>query len=266
MAIIECKECGREISEQAKTCPHCGYQNRDSLMDQAKNQAKQIGNKVKIKETFKKISSTIRPGFNRFKSKLKSKTVDGFLSMNSDFQTGGSKKLIRNKFFIGVCLVSLILVFLSVGIENSNTQTRNEETVQNSEYVESGNFIMLDSINFLEKKKASTDIQYNEFVKSLKNKKIKGTGSVLETRESYFGYEAYVQAVDKGGLVTVQFKVSKDIALSLGRGQEVTFTGKFNGVDIEQSEEIIGFNTTGGVNRSISTDIVISLKDTKIEG
>lgn len=24
MALIECKECGREISTSASTCPHCG--------------------------------------------------------------------------------------------------------------------------------------------------------------------------------------------------------------------------------------------------
>ena len=27
MALIKCKECGKEISDQAKTCPHCGYEN-----------------------------------------------------------------------------------------------------------------------------------------------------------------------------------------------------------------------------------------------
>lgn len=24
MALINCQECGREVSDQAKTCPHCG--------------------------------------------------------------------------------------------------------------------------------------------------------------------------------------------------------------------------------------------------
>lgn len=28
MAIIKCKECGREISSKAKTCPGCGYKNK----------------------------------------------------------------------------------------------------------------------------------------------------------------------------------------------------------------------------------------------
>lgn len=29
MALIKCKECGKEISAQAKSCPHCGYVEKD---------------------------------------------------------------------------------------------------------------------------------------------------------------------------------------------------------------------------------------------
>ena len=25
MALIKCKECGKEISDSVKSCPHCGY-------------------------------------------------------------------------------------------------------------------------------------------------------------------------------------------------------------------------------------------------
>lgn len=27
MAMIKCKECGKEMSDHAKICPHCGYEN-----------------------------------------------------------------------------------------------------------------------------------------------------------------------------------------------------------------------------------------------
>ena len=27
MALIICKECGKEVSDTAKSCPHCGYRN-----------------------------------------------------------------------------------------------------------------------------------------------------------------------------------------------------------------------------------------------
>ena len=28
MALIKCSECGKEISDKAKVCPHCGFENR----------------------------------------------------------------------------------------------------------------------------------------------------------------------------------------------------------------------------------------------
>ena len=30
MALINCKECGKEMSDTLKKCPHCGYINKDS--------------------------------------------------------------------------------------------------------------------------------------------------------------------------------------------------------------------------------------------
>ncbi len=27
MALIKCSECGKEISDKAKQCPHCGFEN-----------------------------------------------------------------------------------------------------------------------------------------------------------------------------------------------------------------------------------------------
>jgi uncharacterized membrane protein YvbJ len=32
MAIIECPQCGEEISDQAKTCPKCGFSVRVALL------------------------------------------------------------------------------------------------------------------------------------------------------------------------------------------------------------------------------------------
>ena len=35
MAMIKCKECGKKISDKAKSCPHCGYSyvDDDSILD-----------------------------------------------------------------------------------------------------------------------------------------------------------------------------------------------------------------------------------------
>jgi ribosomal protein L37E len=32
MALIKCKECGKEKSSQAKVCPHCGLKKRGLIM------------------------------------------------------------------------------------------------------------------------------------------------------------------------------------------------------------------------------------------
>lgn len=36
MAMIKCKECGKKISDKAKSCPHCGYSyvDDDSILDE----------------------------------------------------------------------------------------------------------------------------------------------------------------------------------------------------------------------------------------
>lgn len=36
MALVSCPECGKEISDAARACPHCGYAIRESLTNQAK--------------------------------------------------------------------------------------------------------------------------------------------------------------------------------------------------------------------------------------
>ena len=40
MALIKCSECGKEISDKAKLCPHCGFE---------KNECPECGKEVKSK-------------------------------------------------------------------------------------------------------------------------------------------------------------------------------------------------------------------------
>lgn len=42
MAIINCCECGKEISDKAKICPHCGYKKEGSLVKFVKNPKNRI--------------------------------------------------------------------------------------------------------------------------------------------------------------------------------------------------------------------------------
>ena len=37
MALIECIECGKEISDQAASCPHCGYRDEESVASEPQN-------------------------------------------------------------------------------------------------------------------------------------------------------------------------------------------------------------------------------------
>ena len=36
MALISCPECGKEISDAARSCPHCGYAIREAAVNQIK--------------------------------------------------------------------------------------------------------------------------------------------------------------------------------------------------------------------------------------
>lgn len=59
MALIKCIECNQEISDTAKSCPHCGYKYK-----------KQTPNIKSILSSFKEIF-TINPEYSFFKKKIK---------------------------------------------------------------------------------------------------------------------------------------------------------------------------------------------------
>lgn len=42
MALINCKECGKEISSEAATCPHCGVKNTPQINLKAKAKTSEI--------------------------------------------------------------------------------------------------------------------------------------------------------------------------------------------------------------------------------
>lgn len=61
MAIIQCPECGKEVSDTAKACPNCGYPIKQKIKQKQENekqkfrQEKKVELKQKRKENFQKI-------------------------------------------------------------------------------------------------------------------------------------------------------------------------------------------------------------------
>ena len=52
MALIKCPECGKEISDQAEFCPHCGYPIKK------KNDHAPLSNEQKIENANKQFNAT----------------------------------------------------------------------------------------------------------------------------------------------------------------------------------------------------------------
>ena len=42
MALINCKECGKEISDKATSCPHCGYKLKETTGEEELSVAKAV--------------------------------------------------------------------------------------------------------------------------------------------------------------------------------------------------------------------------------
>lgn len=56
MALIKCKECGKEISDKADMCPNCGYTNKNNIKDSRINN---ISNQLKTGSIVSLISCSI---------------------------------------------------------------------------------------------------------------------------------------------------------------------------------------------------------------
>lgn len=90
MAMVTCIECGKEVSSEAKTCPHCGKKLKMDFFDKAKDQALSLSESAKISE---KIGSAIS-------------------SIKSDNESGGIKKLVKNKYLIGSVMIIFSVIVL----------------------------------------------------------------------------------------------------------------------------------------------------------
>ncbi len=100
MEKAKCGSCGAEIPGQASACPQCGAQaGSDSKPSVEAGQTRATAWKDRIIGFFKKALQ----------------------SMKADYQAGGLKKLARNKYFIGACV--LLVVFIVGSMQDSGKTT-----------------------------------------------------------------------------------------------------------------------------------------------
>jgi len=103
----------------------------------------------------------------------------------------------------------------------------------------------------LAKVEGMTDAQRNQYDASLEGNQIKGwrgTVSDVDEGEIFGGFSVYVDMVESNFLPEVSIEVSKDVALSLSKGQEIEFSGS-----IDHVSDIMG--TTVYVNNVIINPI-----------
>lgn len=98
MAIVKCQNCGNDVSDKAKKCPHCDYIINDD------NGIENILNKVKVKtEITSNTSSYNKRIYNKVANKFKIViTVLKFLGYFGAFITLITFSSI-DKFIIGLC-------------------------------------------------------------------------------------------------------------------------------------------------------------------
>ena len=96
MAMSNCRECGREVSTLAKSCPGCGVPNPTKI-------TKSIKTKVKSKRVSKSSLSS------KSKNNLIKDFWDGKISLGKSFWLGG---------FVVLAIAGLPLVYATLNIDN----------------------------------------------------------------------------------------------------------------------------------------------------
>lgn len=87
MSLINCSECGRQISDQAESCPNCGfpmsYLNNmdDSIHESIKNDKEKLHPSIKENKTFQTISEISLEKFNALKKHKKLIVIIGFITL-----------------------------------------------------------------------------------------------------------------------------------------------------------------------------------------
>lgn len=70
MALINCPECGKEISDRAKACPHCGAPLRIKKQKSEKSNRQKIVNKVILIVAIFVISAALVTGYLLWQNRI----------------------------------------------------------------------------------------------------------------------------------------------------------------------------------------------------
>lgn len=149
MALISCSECGKSVSEKAKTCPHCGYEissgSHFSAAEPAFSQASSVENKKSLSVKKKKKFWTylliafilmvvigVSPPFFIFLSVL-TLILCAVYAVNSDFRSKVDNLAIPSfvpesvKSLKQVALWAGITLFLSYAVINGKEKARDDQ-------------------------------------------------------------------------------------------------------------------------------------------
>ena len=108
MAMVTCVECGKAVSSEAETCPHCGIKLKPDFFDRAKQQASTLMEKNIVSD---KIETAVS-------------------SISSDNKIGGLKQLVKNKYVIGVAVAIVSIVLGITFIRGSGAPGCSDSNVQ----------------------------------------------------------------------------------------------------------------------------------------
>ena len=117
MALIKCEECGREISNKAAECPHCGCPVNEFEQEFSTGKETETGNATMYYAAPKKIKS--RPsGFHMFLKRIYG--MFGFVNLGRKIKKLAKLFSVIYMIIAGIafilCIVNCIATFLSSGI------------------------------------------------------------------------------------------------------------------------------------------------------
>jgi hypothetical protein len=161
------------------------------------------------------------------------------------------KKKPINKVFLSLVAITILgccgLLFLSAVFSNTgNKKSQNSETgaTQNSsestapqatsQPATSIPQVLAPSMNeILSTIEGMTDAQRNQYMKTLVGNRVEGWRGIIsdvDEGEIFGGFSVYVDVVQENFGSEVHIEVSKEVALSLNKGEEITFSGTIKSV------------------------------------